>query len=109
MAAFRCPSKRARVPSSSYERFSHLFVSFNRHLQLEVHRQHQTPSIARTGPAGCFVPPAQYQGPDVVACRACGSTTRGMCRDAAHDGICPQDVGMQQAISLAVLEDDTRL
>ncbi|KAI1192581.1 hypothetical protein F5X97DRAFT_337453 [Nemania serpens] len=50
---------------------------------------------------GLFVPPAQYQGPDIAACRACGSTTCRMCRNATHIGICPQDVGMQQAISLA--------
>lgn len=50
---------------------------------------------------GAFVPPAQYQGPDVAVCRACASRTCRMCRNAAHAGICPQDVGMQQAVSLA--------
>ncbi|KAI1129450.1 hypothetical protein F5Y10DRAFT_238273 [Nemania abortiva] len=50
---------------------------------------------------GVFVPPAQYQGPDTAACRVCGSVTCRICRNAAHAGICPQDVGMQQAVSLA--------
>ncbi|KAI0965131.1 hypothetical protein F4678DRAFT_453479 [Xylaria arbuscula] len=50
---------------------------------------------------GDFVPPSQYQGPDIAACRTCGSTTCRMCRNATHTGICPQDVGMQQAVSLA--------
>ncbi|KAI0814061.1 hypothetical protein GGR55DRAFT_687061 [Xylaria sp. FL0064] len=51
--------------------------------------------------SGVFVPPAQYQGPNTAACRACGSMTCRMCRNAAHDGVCPQDVGLQQAVSLA--------
>ncbi|KAI1420345.1 hypothetical protein F5Y12DRAFT_136609 [Xylaria sp. FL1777] len=50
---------------------------------------------------GVFVPPAQYQGPDIAACRACRSTTCRICRNAAHVGICPEDVGMQQTVSLA--------
>ncbi|KAI8950260.1 hypothetical protein F4801DRAFT_353142 [Xylaria longipes] len=50
---------------------------------------------------GAFVPPVQYQGPDIAACRACESTTCRICRNATHVGICPQDVGMQQAVSLA--------
>ncbi|KAI1169743.1 hypothetical protein F4777DRAFT_592493 [Nemania sp. FL0916] len=50
---------------------------------------------------GIFIPPAQYQGPDTAACRACRSTTCRMCRSAAHAGICPQDVGTQQVLSLA--------
>ncbi|KAI6081696.1 hypothetical protein F4821DRAFT_248642 [Hypoxylon rubiginosum] len=50
---------------------------------------------------GVFLPPTQYQGPDNAACRACRSTTCRMCRNPAHSGICPQDVGMQQATALA--------
>ncbi|KAI1134206.1 hypothetical protein F5Y05DRAFT_239082 [Hypoxylon sp. FL0543] len=50
---------------------------------------------------GVFLSPAQYQGPDMAACRACGSTTCRMCRNPTHAGICPQDVGMQQAVALA--------
>ncbi|KAI1353618.1 hypothetical protein F5Y01DRAFT_275719 [Xylaria sp. FL0043] len=48
-----------------------------------------------------FVPPAQYQGPDTAACRACGTATCRMCWNAAHNGICPEDVGLQQPVSLA--------
>ncbi|KAI4861083.1 hypothetical protein F4820DRAFT_82213 [Hypoxylon rubiginosum] len=50
---------------------------------------------------GVFLPPTQYQGPDIAACRACRSTTCRMCRNPTHAGICPQDVGMQQAVALA--------
>ncbi|KAI0486635.1 hypothetical protein F4859DRAFT_308544 [Xylaria cf. heliscus] len=50
---------------------------------------------------GIFVPPAQYQGPDIAACHACGFTTCRMCRNATHVGICPQDVGMQEVVSFA--------
>ncbi|KAI0545145.1 hypothetical protein F4679DRAFT_487065 [Xylaria curta] len=50
---------------------------------------------------GIFVPPVQYRGPDVAACHSCGYTTCRLCRSAAHDGVCPQDIGTQQVISLA--------
>ncbi|KAI0108984.1 hypothetical protein GGR51DRAFT_513963 [Nemania sp. FL0031] len=50
---------------------------------------------------GRFVPPAQYEGPDIAACQACRSRACRICRNASHAGICPQDVGMQQAVALA--------
>ncbi|KAI0542647.1 hypothetical protein GGR58DRAFT_451363 [Xylaria digitata] len=50
---------------------------------------------------GVFIPPVQYQGPDIAVCRACESATCRICRNAIHVGICPQDVGMQQVVSLA--------
>ncbi|KAI2625608.1 hypothetical protein GGR54DRAFT_506863 [Hypoxylon sp. NC1633] len=59
------------------------------------------PLYCSNGACSVFLPPTQYQGPDMAACRVCSSTTCRMCRNPTHDGICPQDVGSQQAAALA--------
>lgn len=66
-------------------------------MMLELATPH--PLYCSNRACGVFVPLAQYQGPDEAVCRAC--TTCRMCRSATHDGICPQDVGVQQAVTLA--------
>ncbi|KAI1274875.1 hypothetical protein F5Y07DRAFT_390280 [Xylaria sp. FL0933] len=61
----------------------------------------RNPVYCSNGACRMFVPPAQYEGPETATCRACGTTTCRLCWNATHDGICPEDVGLQQAVSLA--------
>ncbi|GAW12935.1 hypothetical protein ANO14919_023080 [Xylariales sp. No.14919] len=94
---FRCC--RQDIPVDLYPTLTDGFRERYRLMILELTTPN--PVYCSNRACGVFVPPSQYQGPDIAACRACGSTTCRMCRNATHVGICPQDVGMQQAVSLA--------
>lgn len=50
---------------------------------------------------GSFVPPTQYQGPDIALCLACGYNTCRHCNAPHHPGRdCPEDEATQQALHL---------
>ncbi|KAI1743033.1 hypothetical protein F4680DRAFT_390847 [Xylaria scruposa] len=94
---FRCCQQE--IPVDLSPTLSENFQERYRLMMLELTTPN--PVYCSNRACGIFLPPAWYRGPDVAACRTCGYTTCRMCRNAAHDGVCQQDVGIQQVISLA--------